>query len=109
MLIAEQNQHVAAQFLSAWNAGAADIVDALAHPDLTVECTHFGEPVQGIERFKHILRESHHQEVLFGLPPSGKRLRVQGIMTDRITGGKVLEKRGIVANLSLVMQLQIQN
>jgi predicted ester cyclase len=127
---------IAADFLSAWNAGCEGQVDALAHPAFTVQYTHFGEPIVGIERFKHVLRQTHHcfpdltiliaemvaesdvvvvwwtyegthqREVLFDVQPSGRRVRVPGISQYRITGGKVIEERGIVDNLSLMMQLQ---
>jgi steroid delta-isomerase-like uncharacterized protein len=132
----EDNKKIAEQFIGAWNAGAENRVDGLAHPDLIVQYTHFEEPVRGIERFKDILRQTHHSfpdlqltvdrtigegervvvwwtytgthqhEELFGVQPTGKRVQVPGITEFRITGGKVIEERGIVDNLSLMMQLQ---
>jgi steroid delta-isomerase-like uncharacterized protein len=136
MMGIEENKQIARDFLSAWNAGGQDIIDDLAHHDLTVQYTHFGEPVQGIERFKHILRQTHHsfpdlkiqvdemiaegeqvmvwwtytgthqQEELFGVPPTGKAVQVQGITVYRIIGGRVREERGMVDNIALMMQLQ---
>jgi steroid delta-isomerase-like uncharacterized protein len=135
-MMENENKKIAEQYLSAWNAGFEDVVDRLAHPELIVQYTHFGEPVKGVERFKDVLRQTHHyfpdltiqvdeiiaegaqvvvawtyegthqQEALFDVQPSGKRVRVSGITVYRITGGKVIEERGIVDNLSLMMQLQ---
>jgi predicted ester cyclase len=92
--------------------------------------------VEGVDRFKDILRQTHHsfpdlqitldrmvaegervvvwwtyvgthqREVLFGVEPSGKRVKVSGITEYRIINGQVIEERGIVDNLGLMMQLQ---
>jgi steroid delta-isomerase-like uncharacterized protein len=132
----EDNKKIANQFLQAWNAGGEDQVDGLAHPEITVQYTHWGELVKGVDRFKDILRQTHHsfpdlqitldrmvaegervvvwwtyvgthqREVLFGVEPSGKRVKVSGITEYRIINGQVMEERGIVDNLGLMMQLQ---
>jgi steroid delta-isomerase-like uncharacterized protein len=135
MMTVEENKQLARRFINAWNAGAENSIDALAHPDFEVQYTHFGEPVRGIERFKDILRQTHHsfpdleievedmvaegdrvvvwwtytgthqQEQVFGAEPTGKRVLVPGITIYRIVDSQVIEERGIVDNMSLMSQL----
>ena len=50
---------LARDFMQAWSAGGESIVDTLAAPDLTVFYSHFPAPVQGVDQFKEILRQTH--------------------------------------------------
>ena len=49
---------------------------------------------------------THQQGEVFGMAPAGRRVRVAGVTTYRIAGGKVAEEYGVVDNLSLMQQLQ---
>lgn len=134
----EENKSIARRFMQAWNAGGEDILDILAAPEITVSYSHFPEPVQGPRQFKEILRQTHTsfpdlqisvQEVIgeqdqvvvfwsyqgthqhgdvFGIPPTGKSVRVSGITRLRIAEGKVIEESGVVDNFSLMQQLSAQ-
>lgn len=55
----EADKQIAGRFLHAWNAGAENSVDGLAHPDFEVQYIYFREPVQGIKRFKDKLCQTH--------------------------------------------------
>lgn len=48
---------------------------------------------------------THKNGNLFGVESSGKKVAVQGMTLLRFQNGKVIEEKGIVDNLSLMMQL----
>jgi len=48
---------------------------------------------------------THENGNLFGVESSGKQVIVQGITLLRFQNGKAVEEKGIVDNLSLMMQL----
>ena len=130
---------IARDFLQAWSVGGEGIVDTLAAPGLTVFYSHFPAPVQGVEQFKEILRQTHTsfpdlkltvQEVLgegnqvvvhwryqgthqkgevFGIQPRGQSVNVSGITFLRVNDGKVVEENGIVDNFSLLQQLKAKS
>lgn len=50
-----------------------------------------------------------HQNIpLFGVQPQGKKITVNAISLLRIKNGKVVHEKGIIDNLSLLMQLNPQ-
>jgi steroid delta-isomerase-like uncharacterized protein len=127
---------IARDFMQAWSVGGENIVDTLAAPNLTVFYSHFPAPIQGVEQFKEILRQTHasfpdlkltvqavlgegdqfvvhwryqgtHQKgEVFGIQPRGQPVSVSGITFLRVNNGKVVEERGIVDNFSLLQQLK---
>ncbi len=48
---------------------------------------------------------THQHNVLFGIPPEGKEISVNGMTLLQIKNKKVVWERGIIDNLSLLMQL----
>jgi steroid delta-isomerase-like uncharacterized protein len=48
-----------------------------------------------------------HRGELQGIPPTGKRVTVPGVVFYRITGGKIVEYRGTFDTLSLMRQLGV--
>ncbi|WP_170245567.1 ester cyclase [Fodinibius salinus] len=48
---------------------------------------------------------THKNGNLFGVDSSGKKVTVQGMTLLKFQNGKVVEEKGIVDNLSLMMQL----
>jgi predicted ester cyclase len=40
-----------------------------------------------------------------GIPPTGKRIAVTGIWLDRLAGGKLVERWGVVDALGVLQQL----
>jgi steroid delta-isomerase-like uncharacterized protein len=132
----DENKTIARRFIQAWSAGGLDIVDELAAPNLTVSYSHFPEPLHGIESFKQILSQTYasfpdiqitadelmaegdevmvrwtyhatHQVEVFGIPATGKQVRVSGMTVYRIPYGKVVEESGVIDNFSLMLQLGV--
>ena len=48
-----------------------------------------------------------HQGALQGIPPTGKRVTVSGVVFYRIEGGKIVEFRGQFDRMSLMQQLGV--
>lgn len=126
---------IARRFIQAWSADHLHIVDELAAADLTVSYTHFPQPCQGPEAFKHMLAQTHQffpdltievKQVLadgnravvhwvyrgtfqegemFGVSASGQSVEVPGMTIYEIEGGAVQSERGIVDNAGLMQQL----
>lgn len=46
-----------------------------------------------------------HQGVLFGVPPTGKQVKVTGIFIDRIADGKIVESWGEFDALGMLQQI----
>ena len=131
----DENKAIARRFIQAWSAGGIGIIDELAAPDITVAYTHYPEPIHGAESFKQMLTQTfasfpdmritvdeliaegdkvavrwtysgtHQGEEVFGIPPTGKEVRVSGITVYRIADGKVVEESGLVDAFSLMLQL----
>ncbi|MBN8231535.1 ester cyclase [Corallococcus macrosporus] len=75
-----------------------------AMPDLHV--SHdvlFGE---GDKMAHHwVARGTHRGAPLFGAPPSGKELQLNGINVFRIVGGKIVERWGSIDTLGVAQQM----
>ena len=48
-----------------------------------------------------------HRGELFGVPPTGKTVRVQGVLVSRIANGKVVEETEIYDALGMLRQLGV--
>ena len=131
-----KSRELAEAYMQVWSVGNLSLLDSLAAPNLWVDYSHFPAPVEGIEQFKAILRQTHasfpdlvlHVEEVFGLDhkvtvrwryhgthrhgkvfdiaPTGKHVHVTGISILEIANHKVHAERGIVDNFSLLHQLQ---
>lgn len=128
-------EDVAREFIQVWSAGNLDVLDRLAGEDITVRYSHFPEPVEGRAAFRATLEETfshfpdlkttaeavvargeqaavewwytgtHEHGELFGVEPSGRRVRVAGMSFYRIIDGKVVEERGVADVVGLMQQL----
>ena len=49
---------------------------------------------------------THHGEFL-GIPATGKRVSVKGVVIDRIVGGKMTDSRILMDNLGMMQQLGV--
>lgn len=129
--------HHVRDYMQVWNAGNEDRLDYLAAGDIEVEYTHFGTKYQGVGAYKEVLKMTagffpdlritvneiivsgekstvlweytgtHRNGNLFGAPPAGKAVKVAGITILEFKDGRVIRERGIVDNLSLLMQLGV--
>jgi steroid delta-isomerase-like uncharacterized protein len=131
-------EHIARQFIQAWNADQRHRVDEWAAPDLTVSYPHFPEPLHGPAAFKEMLAQTHHffpdltldvdsvvvgapqaaihwryrgtfqQGEMFGVEADEQSVEVTGMTRYRIKDEAVQEERGVVDNFGLLMQLGVE-
>lgn len=126
---------IAREFIQVWSVGNLDVLERLGAEDLRVEYSHFLEPIQGRGAFRAVLEETfrafpdlettartviaaggdaaveweyegtHEGGEVFGVQPTGRRVKVAGTTFYRIVRGKVVEERGVVDVLGLMRQL----
>ena len=114
-------ERIAGEFLQVWSVGNLDVLARLASNELRVEYAHFPEPIEGREAFRRTLEETfrffpdlvttprtivadrenaavewqyegtHQHGELFGVEPTGLRVRVAGMTFYRVVDGKVTE------------------
>lgn len=131
----KEAERVAREFIRVWSVGNLDVLDRLASDDLEVAYSHFPEAIVGKHAFRSTLEETfthfpdleieartivaegdraavewqyegtHQHGELFGVQPSGRRVRVSGVTLYRIVSGRVVEERGVVDVLGLMQQL----
>lgn len=134
-LTVEEVEGIAREFIQVWSVGHLDLLDRLASEDLTVSYSHFAERLEGRAAFRKTLEETftyfpdlettadavvaqgdhaavewHYEGThtggdLFGVPASGRQIRVKGMTLYRIAKGKVVEERGVADVLGLMGQL----
>lgn len=110
-------------------------MDDLAAPGIVVCYAGMPEPIRGAEGFKQLLSDQSYAALpdvqrtdeeliaegdrvatrwtcrgtqegeLFGVPATGKPVSLSGISIYRISGGKVVEERGVSDLLGLLQQL----
>lgn len=128
---------IAANYMRIWNAGGEDQIEVYADENIEVEYTHFAQKYTGKQQLKDMLAKTHEffpdmkitleefipgvnkvtvvwyydathlKGNLFGVEASGRLVKVSGISILDVSLGKVTKEKGIVDNLSLVMQLGI--
>lgn len=126
---------IARAFLQVWTHGNLDLLDELADPEIVVRYSHFPEPVRGVDAFRSVLEDTfrcfpdlettadrviaegdraavawhyegtHRAGELFGIEPTGTRVRVSGITLYRVEDGRVVEAEGIADVMGLMSQL----
>ena len=134
-LTAQDVERIAREFIQVWSVGNLDVLDRLASEDLEVAYAHFPEAIVGRRAFRSALEETfmhfpdlkttartiiadgeraavewryegtHRHGDLFGIQPSGRRVRVSGTTFYRVRDGRVVEERGVVDVLGLMQQL----
>lgn len=115
--------------------GSSGLLERLAHPDIVVSYAHFAEPIRGRDAFAEGLRQTfhhfpdlvtsprtvvghggraavewvyegtHRNGEMFGVEPSGTRVRVEGATFYEIEDGLVVRERGVADVLGLMRQL----
>lgn len=130
-----ETETIARQFIQVWSAGNLELLDRLAHPELEVRYSHFPEPIRGAAAFREVLEQTfahfpdletttetvladgdraavewhyegtHRHGELFGVQPSGRRVRVAGVTLYRIADGRVLQEHGVADVLGLMAQV----
>lgn len=129
----EANRETARRFAEVWTPEGLHFLDELAAPDIVVSYPVPPEPMRGVEAFRSFLESvfegipdaaltieelvaegdtvagrwtwgGTHTGPLFGIPATGKRLKVTGFTFYRIADGKVTRESGMGAP-SLMEQL----
>lgn len=127
----ESNKELVKQFVDAfWSRGDLDAVDRHMAPGVIIHAPEVGN-AEGLKSFNRMLRTAFpdwhstveeliaegdgmaerwtgrgtHQGVFQGIPPTGKRVEVPGVVFYRIRGGAIVEFRGSFDGLRLLQQL----
>jgi steroid delta-isomerase-like uncharacterized protein len=119
-----------------WNKGRDDVIEEVVSPDLAIYYPAFPEPIRGIEGLKQfratfqnafpdlqftlddLVAEDDrvgvrwtgtgtHQGELMGIPPTGKRVTIQGMSWGRVQDGKLVENRIFSDDLGMMQQLGV--
>jgi hypothetical protein len=72
------------------NRGDASAADEAFRPDCIVHVTGVPEPLRGVGQWKDFI--AGHTGPLGPAPATGKRVAVDGLILDRVVGGKVQER-----------------
>jgi steroid delta-isomerase-like uncharacterized protein len=51
--------------------------------------------------------EGTHEGELFGVPPTGRRVSIESMTVERVSGGKIIEHRRITDTLDMMQQLGV--
>ena len=130
-MTAESNKELVKQFVDAfWSRGDVGALERHMAPDVIIHSPEVGGP-EGLRAFNQSLRTAFpdwystveeliaeedrvverwtsrgtHQGVFQGIPPTGKRVEVPGVVFYRIRGGAIVEFRGSFDGLRLMQQL----
>jgi steroid delta-isomerase-like uncharacterized protein len=117
-----------------WNKGNLEVIDELVARDHVLNDPSYPDPGRGpesVKRFVRMYREAFpdvritiddqiaegdkvvtswtargtHRGALMGIPPTGKKAEVSGILIDRFSGGKIAETLGRWDTLGLLRQI----
>jgi steroid delta-isomerase-like uncharacterized protein len=132
----ETNTAIVARFIEeAINQGNIDATNDFCHEDV-VEQVPFPDQGPGVEGIKDVIRamlagfpDMHwtieeqvaegdkvvtrfewtgtHEGEFLGVPATGRRVRVWGVVIDRLEGGKIKDTRMIMDMLGMMMQLGV--
>ena len=132
--MSEQNKAIQRRiFEEVWNKGDLTVLDRVYAVDVVDHNPPPGLPpgVEGVKQFfrmymtafpdTHMKMEDQvaegdrivtrwtatgtHKGELMGIPPTGKQVRVSGIIIDRVQGGKIIEYWSFFDQLGLLQQL----
>ena len=131
---AEENREIVRRFWRVWEEGNLGLVDELVAPDYVnhspgipgqpegpegvkavVSMFRAGMPDLGVviedviaEGDKVVMRyriEGTHEGELFGVPPTGRRVSIESITVERVSGGKIREHWRVTNTLDMMQQL----
>jgi steroid delta-isomerase-like uncharacterized protein len=130
----EENKEIVRRFWGVWEEGNLGLVDELVAPDYVnhspgipgqpegpegvkavVSMFRAGMPDLGVviedviaEGDKVVMRyriEGTHEGELFGVPPTGRRVSIESITVERVSGGKIREHWRVTDTLEMMQQL----
>jgi steroid delta-isomerase-like uncharacterized protein len=134
---AEDNKKVVQRFWGVWEQeDFVDLIDELLAPDYVNHSPGMPDQPPGPEGVKAVVSmfrsgmpdlrvtiddliaegdkvatrytiEGTHQGELFGVPPTGRRLSIESMTVERVSGGKIIEHRRITDTLDMMQQLGV--
>jgi steroid delta-isomerase-like uncharacterized protein len=130
---AEENKEIVQRFWGAWE-GNLDLVDELVGADYVNHSPGMPDQPEGPEGIKAIVKmfragmpdlrviiedliaegdkvamryriEGTHEGELFGVPPTGRRVSIESVTVERVSGGKIREHWRVTDTLDMMQQL----
>jgi len=131
---AEENKEIVRRFWGVWEEGNIGLVDELVGPDYVNHSPGMPNQPQGPEGIKAIVNmfragmpdlrvviedviaegdkvmmryriEGTHEGELFGVPPTGRRVSIESITVERVSGRKIREHWRVTDTLDMMQQL----
>ena len=131
---AEENKEIVRRFWGVWEEGNIGLVDELVGPDYVNHSPGMPNQPEGPEGIKAVVNmfrggmpdlrvviedviaegdkvvmryriEGTHEGELFGVPPTGRRVSIQSITVERVSGGKIREHWRVTDTLDMMRQL----
>jgi steroid delta-isomerase-like uncharacterized protein len=131
---AEENKEIVRRFWGAWEEGNIGLVDELVGSDYVNHSPGMPDQPEGPEGIKAVVNmfrggmpdlrvviedviaegekvmmryriEGTHEGELFGVPPTGRRVSIESITVERVSGGKIREHWRVTDTLDMMQQL----
>jgi steroid delta-isomerase-like uncharacterized protein len=131
---AEENKEIVRRFWDVWEEGNIGLVDELVGPDYVNHSPGMPNQPEGPEGIKVVVNmfrggmpdlrvviedviaegdkvvmryriEGTHEGELFGVPPTGRRVSIESITVERVSGGKIREHWRVTETLDMMRQL----
>lgn len=131
---AEENREIVRRFWGVWEEGNLGLVDELVAPDYVNHSPGMPNQPEGPEGVKAVVSmfragmpnlrvviedmiaegdkvmmrykiEGTHEGELFGVPPTGRRVSIESITVERVSGGKIREHWRVTNTLDMMQQL----
>jgi steroid delta-isomerase-like uncharacterized protein len=131
---AEENKEIVRRFWGVWEEGNIGLVDELVGPDYVNHSPGMPNQPEGPEGIKAVVNmfrggmpdlrvviedviaegdkvvmryriEGTHEGELFGVPPTGRRVSIESITVERVSGGKIREHWRVTETLDMMRQL----
>jgi steroid delta-isomerase-like uncharacterized protein len=133
-MAAEENREIVRRFWGVWEEGNLGLVDELVAPDYVNHSPGMPNQPEGPEGVKAVVSmfwagmpnlrvviedmiaegdkvmmrykiEGTHEGELFGVPPTGRRVSIESITVERVSGGKIREHWRVTNTLDMMQQL----
>jgi steroid delta-isomerase-like uncharacterized protein len=131
---AKENKEIVRRFWGVWEEGNIGLVDELVGPDYVNHNPGMPNQPEGPEGIKVVVSmfragmldlrvviedviaegdkvmmryriEGTHEGELFGVPPTGRRVSIESITVERVSGGKIREHWRVTDTLDMMQQL----
>jgi steroid delta-isomerase-like uncharacterized protein len=133
-MAAEENKEIVRRFWEVWEEGNLGLVDEVVGSDYVNHSPGMSNQPEGPEGIKAVVTmfragmpdlrvviediiaegdkvvmryriEGTHEGELFGVPPTGRRVSIESITVERVSGGKIREHWRVTDALDMMQQL----